>query len=98
MYEIVGSAKPIKQLKKLLEKLSPQVRKKLKFTLESNPYPNPIHGQSLCRIEKKGRFYCYSASGADRLLFTVIERPTRKVLIHFAGNDDKEQRFLDRFR
>ncbi len=98
MYEIVGKSKPRKQFEKLVKKLSANLRKKLNFTLESNPYPSPSYGKSLCKIEKKGAFYCYETSGGDRILFVVIEKPAKKVLILFAGNDDEEQRFLKKYR
>jgi len=98
MYEIrFNGSKVQKQFKKLMQKLSDEVKARLKKALENNPYPSPTYGSNrnvATKIEKKGRIYCYEVTGGDRILFDIYEKPIKAVLILFAGGDDKEQRFL----
>lgn len=98
MYEIrFNGRKVTKQFKKLKQKLSKDVKVRMKDALESSPYPSPTYGSNRrvpTKIEKKGKVYCYEVTGGDRVLFDIYEKPIQTVLILFAGNDDEEQRFL----
>ena len=95
MYEVkFESARVKRNFKKLLKKVSPEVRKRLRDTLENNLYPNPSHGSLLNKVEKKRDVYCYPLTGGDRILFLIYEIPKKFVEILFAGNDDDEIRFL----
>lgn len=98
MYEIRFKGKQKKQFKKLLKKLSPQVREKLKNTLENNPYPVSVYGSTLCKVEQKNNFYCIEITGGDRVLYDVVETENgiQAVLIYYAGDHDGEIRFLKR--
>lgn len=98
MYEIrFKGSKTEKNFKQLLKKLSPQVKSRLKDTLENNPYPSATHGTSLNKVERKGMLYGYEVSGGDRILYDVFETPLKAVLIHYAGDDDGEIRYLKSF-
>ena len=101
MYEIrFKGSKVKKQFKKLAQKLSPHVKKRMREALENNPYPGPTYGSSRnvpTKIEKKGKIYCYEITGGGRILFDIYEKPIKAVLILFAGNDDEEQRFLKKY-
>ncbi len=100
MYEIrFKGAKAKKDFRQLLKRFSKDVKKRLKDTLERNPYPNPTHGTNLNKVEKKGQLYCYPMSGGDRVLFDIIELKNNQkvVLIHYSGNDDGEIRYLRRY-
>lgn len=100
MYEIrFKGSKAKKDFKKLLSRLSPEVKARIKETLENNPYPTPIHGVVLNKIEKKGLLYCYPVRGGDRILYDIIliDKNKKAILIHFSGNDDGEIRYLKRY-
>ncbi len=95
MYEIkVEKSKVKKSLKRLLKKVSPDVRNRLRDTLQNDPYPSSTHGNKLNKIEKKRSVYCYPLTGGDRILFLIYESPKKYIEIIFAGNDDEEIRFL----
>ncbi len=101
MYEIrFRGSKVKKQFLKLKQKLSLNVKKRLREALENNPYPSPTYGSIRnvsTKIEKKGSLYCYEVTGGDRILFDIIENPLKVVLIYFAGDDDGEIRYLKKF-
>lgn len=100
MYEIrYKGARAKKDFKRLLKGFSEKVKKRLRDALESNPYPNPTHGASLNKVERKGQLYCYSMSGGDRVLYDIIEMENNQkvVLIHYSGNDDGEIRYLKKY-
>lgn len=98
MYEIRFKGSRVqKQFKRLLEKHSSDVKRRLRTALLSQPYPSPTYGRSTilsAKIEKKGPFFCYEISGGDRILYDIVEEPIKAVIIHFAGNHDGEIRFL----
>jgi len=99
MYEIrFKGAKAKKDFKLLLKKYSKNIKKRLRYTLENNPYPSSTHGTNLNKVEKKGQLYCYPMSGGDRILFDIIELENNQkvILIHYSGNDDGEIRYLRR--
>lgn len=99
MYEIrFKGSKAKKDFKKLLLKLSPQVKKRLKETLENNPHPTASFGESLNKVERKGILFCYPVRGGDRVLYDIVEVHKKKqiVLIHFSGNHDGEVRYLEK--
>ena len=97
MYEVrFKGSKTKKNFKTLLKKLSPQVKSRLKYTLENNPYPRSAYGNALNKVERKGELYGYEVTGGDRVLYDIIEIEIGKkaVLIHYAGDDDGEIRYL----
>lgn len=97
MYEIrYRGARAKKNFKQLLKGFSEEVKKRLRNTLENNPYPTSTHGTSLNKVERKGQLYCYPMSGGDRILYDIIEleNDQKIVLIHYSGNDDGEIRYL----
>lgn len=101
MYEIRTNGRKVeKQFKKLLEKLSPNVKTRLKKALKETPYPSPTYKTATTintKIEKKGKIYCYEVTGGDRILFDIYEEPVKTVMILFAGNDNDEIRFLKNY-
>lgn len=96
MYETRFKGKQKKRFTKLLRKLSPQVKSRLRNTLENNPYPSPPHGSTLCKVEKKENLYCIEVTRGDRILYDIIEIEEEKkaTLIYYAGDHDGEIRFL----
>jgi len=99
MYEMrFKGSKARKDFTRLLSGLSKNVKERIKNTLENNPYPTRSHGNSLNKVEQKGVLYCYPVSGGDRILYDIINTQNAKaVLIHYAGNDDGEQRYLKKY-
>ena len=68
MYEIkFESARVKRDFKKLLKKLSKDVKDRLRDTLEKNPYPSQTHGATLNKVTKKRDVYCYPVTGGDRV-------------------------------
>lgn len=97
MYEIrFKGSKAKKDFNKLLSNLSQETKSKIRSVLENNPYPSPTHGSVLNKIEKKGELYCYPVGGGDRILYDIIEiaKNEKIILIHYAGDDDGEIRYL----
>lgn len=96
MYEIHFSGKQRKRFKQLLDKLSPEVKDKIKDTLKNHPYPSSIYGETLCKVERKGKLYGIEVTGGDRVLYDIIKIDEDKkfVLILYSGDDDGEIRFL----
>lgn len=89
-----------KQFLKLNKKLSEDVKKRLRNTLENKPYPNPTYREFRSfpsKVEKKGSLYCYEVTGSDRVLYDIVEKPIKAVLVYYAGNDDGEIRFLKKY-
>lgn len=100
MYDIrFRGSKAKKDFKKLLSKLSPEVKKRIRDTLLNTPYPTPSQGETLNKVERKGSLYCYPASGGDRILYDIIQvnKDKQVVLIHFSGNDDDQIRYLKKY-
>lgn len=101
MYEIrFAGGKQKKRFKLLLGGLSPEVKDKIKNILQNHPYPSPTYGETLCRVEKKGKLFCVEVTGGDRVLYDILEiKGGRKfVLILYSGDDDGEIRYLKRHR
>jgi mRNA-degrading endonuclease RelE of RelBE toxin-antitoxin system len=97
MYDIRPKSNRCKKdLKKLLSGLSSTVRQRINLTLRTNPYPTQTHGQLLNKITRKGVLYCYPVSGGSRILFDIYEEE-KVVMIHFAGNDDDQIKYLQKF-
>lgn len=101
MYEMrFKGSKVKKQFKILLQKLSQNVKERMREALENNPYPSPTYGSTRkvpTKIEKKGSLYCYEITGGDRILYDIIESPIKAVLIHYVGDDDGEIRYLKKY-
>lgn len=101
MYEIrFKGSKVKKQFLKLIKNLSKNVKDRMRDALENNPYPSPVYGKTRkvpTKIEKKGSLYCYEITGGDRILYDIIDKPLKVILIHYAGNHDGEIRYLKRF-
>lgn len=95
MYEIrFKGRKQEKKFNRLVESVSKDMREKMRRTLEESPYPSQTHGDKLCKVERKGKLYGYELTGGDRVLFDIFETPKKAVLIHYAGDDDGEIRYL----
>lgn len=99
MYDVRFKGKAKKKFKNLLQRLSPNVKAKVKNTLSNYPYPSPTHGETLCKVERKGLLYGIEPTGGDRILYDIIslEDNTKIILIHFVGNDDEEIRYLKKY-
>ena len=100
MYEVrYKGSKVKKDFLLLLSRCSPEIKVKIRTTLENNPYPTPTHGSLLNKITKKGYLYCYPVSGGDRILYDIFKMEDGKkiVLIYFSGNDDGEIRYLKKY-
>lgn len=99
MYDLRFKGKQKKQFSKLLQKLSPGVKSKLKNTLQNNPYPSVTNGTNLCKVEQKGRLYGIEVTGGDRVLYDIIDldADNKAVLIYYAGNHDGEIRALKKY-
>jgi len=95
MYDIRFKGKAKKKFKNLLQRLSPKV----KDTLSNDPYPSPTHGETLCKVERKGVLYGIEPTGGDRILYDIIslENDKKIILVHFVGNDDEEIRYLKKY-
>ena len=63
--------------------------------LKNNPYPTQVHGETLCKVEKKGPLYAIGVTGGGRILYDIIGQ---NVLIHCSGNHDKQIRYLRKFK
>lgn len=95
MYEIRFAGKNKKRFSKLLQKLSPSMRARLKDLLTRNPLPRPAYGDELCKVEKKGSVLCVEVTGGNRILFNVVEEQgVKAVYIRYAGDEDGEILFL----
>jgi len=99
MYDIRFKGKAKKKFKKFLQRLSPNVKAKIKNTLHNYPYPSPTHGDTLCKVERKGLLYGIEPTGGDRILYDIITIEDNKkiVLVHSVGNDDEEIRYLKKY-
>jgi hypothetical protein len=99
MYDIRFKGKAKKKFKNLLQRLSPKVKTKAKDTPSNDPYPSPTHGETLCKVERKGVLYGIEPTGGDRILYDIIslENDKKIILVHFVGNDDEEIRYLKKY-
>lgn len=98
MYDVRFKGKAKKKFKNFLQRLSPNVKAKIRNTLYNYPYPSPTHGHTLCKVERKGILYGIEPTGGDRILYDIISEDNKKiVLIHSVGNDDEEIRYLKKY-
>jgi hypothetical protein len=100
MYQIYAKNRSIeKDFDKLVSSLSPQQQTTMMTVLATSPKATQAGGGVLNKVEKRGRFWQYFATGGDRVIYTVIERGNLKqVLILFAGNHDDAKIFLREHR
>lgn len=95
MYAIhAKSSKVEKSFDNLLSPLSEKVRSKIIKTLSNSPKTTTSHGEAQGKIEKKNKFWQYYVSSGDRIIYDVIDRPNKLVLILFAGNHNDAAIFL----
>lgn len=94
MYEIRHSSKNKKRFKKLIAKLSKDKRNSIRNILQNNPYPRPTLGNELCKVEKKGPYYCIEVTGGDRILYLIDNQDPKAVLICYAGDEKGEITYL----
>lgn len=97
MYVIFAkSSKVEKAFDNLISPLSKKVKTKIITTLSTSPKTTTSHGTVMGKIEKKGRFWQYYVASGDRIIYDVIEKPNKVVLILFAGNHNDAAIFLRR--
>ncbi len=96
MYQIYAKNRSVeKDFEKLLRSLSKQQQINMMTVLATSPKATHASGSVLNKIEKRGRYWQYFATGGDRVIFDVIEtKDAKQVLILFAGNHDKAKIFL----
>ena len=95
MYAIrAKSSKVGKAFDKLISPLSEKVRSKIITTLSTSPKTTTSQSTITGRIEKKNKFWQYYVSWGDRIIYDVIDKPTKTVLILFAGNHNDAKIFL----
>lgn len=96
MYDVrFRGSKTEKKYKLFISGLSSSVKNRLKDILVNNPYPRSSQGDELCKVEKKGPLYCVEVTGGDRVLYDIINlHDFKAVLIHYAGNEDGERKYL----
>src|SRR3990167_10979507 len=95
MYVIrAKSSKVQKAFDKLISPLSGKVKSKIITTLSISPKTTTSHSSITGRIEEKGKFWQYYVSSGDRIIYDVIEKPIKTVLILFAGNHNDAGIFL----
>jgi len=101
MYAIRTNGNKVeKRFNKLLQKLSKNVKVRMKKALKENPYPSPTYKNATAintKIEKKGKIYGYEVTGGDRILFDIYDEPIKTVMILYAGDDKGEQKFLEKY-
>lgn len=88
------SSKVEKAFHKLITPLSEKVKSNIITTLSTSPKTTTSQSSVLGRIEKKGKFWQYYVSSGDRIIYDVIDKPTKAVLILFAGNHNDAAIFL----
>lgn len=95
MYGIFTYSSQIeKSYKRLMKKLSPDVQKSIIEVLSESPRATRTYGVTKRKIEKKGKLWQLYITGGDRIIYDVLEKPKKIVLIHFAGNHNEASRFL----
>lgn len=88
------SSKVKKAFDKLIFPLSGEVKSKIITTLSTSPKTTTSQSSIMGRIEKKSRFWQYYVSSGDRIIYDIINKPTKTVLILFAGNHNDATIFL----
>ena len=95
MYEIKAkSSKVNKAFDKLFKTLSDEVKSKILKTLSESPKSTTSHSNIQGKIEKKNKYWQFYVSKGDRLIYDVIDKPRKIVLILFAGNHNDAHIFL----
>ncbi len=95
MYVIhAKSSKVEKSFNKLLSGLSDNVKIRIVKTLCSSPKSSTSQSSVSGRIEKKGKFWQYYVTAGDRVIYSVIDKPKRIVMVQFAGNHNDAGIFL----
>lgn len=95
MYVIrAKSSKVAKAFDKLLFSLSHEIKSKIVTTLSMSPKTTTSQGHIRGRIQKKGKFWQYYVTSGDRIIFDVIDKPEKTVLILFAGSHNDAGIFL----
>lgn len=88
------SSRVEKAFDKLISPLSEEVKSKILTTLSTSPKTTTSQSSVLGRIEKKGKFWQYYVSSGDRIIYDVIDKPVKAVLILFAGSHNDAAIFL----
>ncbi len=95
MYAIYAKSSKIeKAFDNLLASLSEKVKSKIIKTLSNSPKTTPSHGAIQGKIEKKNKFWQYYVSSGDRIIYDVIDKPKKIVIVLFAGNHNDATTFL----
>lgn len=88
------SSRVEKAFEKLISPLSKEVKSKIITTLSSSPKTTTSQSSILGRIEKKGKFWQYYVTSGDRIIYDVIDKPAKTVLVLFAGKHNDAAIFL----
>lgn len=88
------SSRVEKAFDKLISPLSEEVKSRIITTLSTSPKTTTSQSSVLGRIEKKGKFWQYYVSSGDRIIYDVIDKPIKVVLILFAGSHNDAAIFL----
>lgn len=95
MYVIRAKSSRVERaFSKLISPLSDEIKSKILKTLSTSPKTTTSQSSIKGKIEKKGKFWQYYVSGGDRIIYDVVDKPNKIVLILFAGNHDEAAIFL----
>jgi len=95
MYVIhAKSSKVEKAFDRLLSPLSDTIKSKIIKTLAISPKTTTSQSSITGKIEKKRKFWQYYVTGGDRIIYDVVDRPKKIVIILFAGNHNDASIFL----
>ena len=75
------SSRVEKAFDKLTSLLSKEVKSKIITTLSTSPKTTTSQSSILGRIEKKGKFWQYYVTSGDRIIYDVIDKPTKIVWV-----------------
>ncbi len=100
MYQIYAKNRSVeKDFEKLLKSLSEQQQANMMTVLAASPKATQASGAILNKIEKRGMYWQYFATGGNRVIYDVMEtKDNKQILILFAGNHDKAKIFLRKHR
>jgi len=70
------------------------VKSKIITTLSTSPKTTTSQSSVSGRIQKKGKFWQYYVSSGNRIIYDVIDKPIKVILILFAGSHDDAAVFL----
>lgn len=95
MYVILAKSTKIeKSFDKLIKPLSDKVKSTIFQKLSKSPKTTTSDRSINGRIEKKGIFWQYYVSWGNRIIYEVIDKPNKTVVILFAGNHNDAKIFL----